>query len=185
MMQDDRYLDDAIDRTVRDMMDVDPAAGLTRRVLAKIDEPMRGRVLTFPRLAAITAFAAAAVVLAIAMLLHTSPRDSGQLATTTPPPPRAVNPPVANAVPSPSRPTPPPPTPTRTLNPSHPATAVDRHVEAASIASENDVVIAPLDAMEPIRFAPIGRQTIVVTTIGMDPIQISPLRMDPLSSTPQ
>jgi hypothetical protein len=180
-MQDDRYLDDAIDRTVRDMMDVDPAAGLTRRVLAKIDEPMRGRVLTFPRLAAITAFAAAAVVLAIAMVLRTSPRDSGQLATTTTP--RAVNPPVANAIPSPSRPTPLPPTPT--LNPSHRATAVDRHVEAASISSENDVVIAPLNAMEPIRFAPIGPQTIVVTTIGIDPIQISPLRMDPLSSTPQ
>jgi hypothetical protein len=156
---------------------------LTRRVLAKIDEPMRGRVITFPRLAAITAFAAATVVLAIAMLLRTSPRDSGQLATTTTP--RAVNPPVANAIPSPSRPTPPPPMPTRTLNPSHRATAVDRHVEAASIASENDVVIAPLNAMEPIRFAPLGPQTIVVTTIGIDPIQISPLRMDPLSSTPQ
>ena len=30
-MQDDSYLDDAIDRTVRDMMDVDPAPGLSRR----------------------------------------------------------------------------------------------------------------------------------------------------------
>src|SRR5262249_10275316 len=119
-----------------------------------------------------------------AMLLRTSPRDSGQLATTTPPP-RAVNSPVANAIPNPSRPTPLPTAPTRTLNQSHRPAAVDRPVEAASVASENDVVIAPLNAMEPIRFAPIGPQTIVVTTIGIDPIQISPLRMDPLSSTPQ
>src|SRR5262245_51861307 len=139
-MHDDKYLDDAIDRTVRNMMEVDPAAGLRGRVLARIDEPEPGRGLSFPRLAAMTALAAA-VVLAIAMLLRTSPRDSEQVATMPPP---AANPPVASVIPKVSQPTPPLPAPTPTPNQSRRAAAGDRRVEAANIASENVVVIAPL-----------------------------------------
>ena len=63
MQNDDRYLDDAIDRTVRDMLDVDPPAGLERRVLAQIEGTAIRRGWTFPRVAVVTALAAAAVVL--------------------------------------------------------------------------------------------------------------------------
>ena len=82
MQKDDRYLDDAIDRTVRDMLDVDPPAGLERRVLAQIEGPATRRGWTFQRLAVLTALGAAAVVLAIATLFRPVSRDVPVVATT-------------------------------------------------------------------------------------------------------
>jgi hypothetical protein len=181
-MQDDRYLDDAIDRTVRDMMDVDPAPGLSRRVLARIDEPATPRAFALPRLAVLSALGAAVVVLVIA-LFRPAPHESRRIATTTPSQPTGL--PLPSLMPDPTQFPLPPPVSTRIATPSRRAASVDRLVEAASVAPDSDVVIAPLGVMDPIRFAPVGPQTIVVATIGIDPIEVAPLKMDPLSSTPQ
>jgi hypothetical protein len=182
-MQDDRYLDDAIDRTVRDMMDVDPAPGLSRRVLARIDEPATRRAFASPRLAVLTALGAAVVVLAIAMLFRSAPHDPPRIAAT--PRSQPTDQPLQRLMPDPTQFPLPPPVSTRTATPSRRAANVDRLMEAASLARDTDVVIAPLGVMDPIRFAPVGPQTIVVATIGIDPIQVAPLKMDLLSSTPQ
>ena len=60
-------LDRAIDRAVRTMMHVDPAPGLRRRVLSRLDSPGAGRRLFLPGYA----WGAAAIVILIAGLMFT------------------------------------------------------------------------------------------------------------------
>ncbi len=83
----DARLDRAIDRAVREMMQVDPAPGLSRRVLSRINAPAEHR--TFPALRYGFAAAALAVVLSITMLPgHVEP----------PAPPKAPSPIVASGI---------------------------------------------------------------------------------------
>jgi hypothetical protein len=84
----DSRLDRAIDRAVREMMQVDPAPGLRRRVLSRINAPVEHR--TFPALRYGFAAAALAVVVLSFTLLpgHVEP----------PAPPKAPSPIVATGV---------------------------------------------------------------------------------------
>jgi hypothetical protein len=77
----DARLDRAIDRAVREMMQVDPAPGLSRRVLSRINAPAEHR--TFPALRYGFAAAALAVCLSITLLRVT-------WATHPPKAPRAI-----------------------------------------------------------------------------------------------
>ena len=63
-------MDMAIDRAVRRMMHVDPAAGFRRRVMSRIDAPPARRLFLFP------AYAAGAAALAILVLAVVVTRDS-------------------------------------------------------------------------------------------------------------
>src|SRR5262245_48993862 len=96
MQHDDKYLDDAIDRTVQGMLDADPAAGLQRRVLAEIEEPEARHRWALPRLA-IAALGVAIVALAIATLIRTPSREVPKIASTQAAP--AVRQPVTPAPP--------------------------------------------------------------------------------------
>ena len=84
----DARLDRAIDRAVREMMQVDPAPGLRRRVLSRINAPVEHR--TFPALRyGFAAAALAVVVLSITLMPgHVEP----------PAPPKAPSPIVATGV---------------------------------------------------------------------------------------
>jgi len=188
MQHDDRYLDNAIDRTVRGMLDAEPPAGLRQRVLAEIEGSSTRRAWTLPRLAVVTALGAAAVVLAFATLFRPGSHDVPKIATTRAEP--AARQPV-NPAPSAGAATPVTvpdrePDVERMAHKSRPRRSMsqDRVVEAANIAVEGGVTIAPLTELDPIRFAPVEAPTIAVTAIGIDSIQVAPLRLDPLSSTP-
>lgn len=92
-------LDRAIDRAVRQMMEVDPPAGLRRRVLARIDAPAPGRWAFFPRYAAAAA-ALAMLVLAVVFV----PRPSQAPAVVAEPPaPIAAEEPATRKPPVPLR----------------------------------------------------------------------------------
>jgi hypothetical protein len=98
-------IDRAIDRAVRDMMWTDPPAGLWRRVLSRLEAPLR-RPSLLPRFA--LAAAALVVVSTVAVLLRQSslppanaPRSTAAFAgsTKTLPPPSRVAPPTPPAAP--------------------------------------------------------------------------------------
>src|SRR5262245_61157193 len=91
---DDR-IDRAIDRAVRAMIQIDPPAGLRRRVLSRLDAPLRAPFL--PRFA-FAAAALAVLVIAIMVIRRGGPGDT----TGTPASIRAGTPAsVPHAVPSP------------------------------------------------------------------------------------
>src|SRR5262245_59697300 len=85
----DARLDRAIERAVREMMQVDPAPGLRRRVLSRINAPAERRALPVMRYA----FAAAA----LGVLLLSITLTPGHVAPPTPP--KAPSPIVATGVP--------------------------------------------------------------------------------------
>jgi hypothetical protein len=85
----DVRLDRAIDRAVRELMQVDPAPGLRRRVLSRINAPVEPRVFPVMRYG----FAAAALV-AIALSVTLMPGH-----VEPPTPPKAPSPLVATGVP--------------------------------------------------------------------------------------
>jgi hypothetical protein len=78
------HLDRAIDRAVRDMMDVDPRPGFRHRVLGRLD-PSSARWTLVPRFA-MTAGALAAVVLAVFVIGRDRGHDAGTDATPSRPP---------------------------------------------------------------------------------------------------
>jgi hypothetical protein len=99
----DKQLDDAIDRAVHEMMDVEPRAGFRQRVASRIEAPPP-RLLTPWRLATLGA-AAAVVVLVVAISFRPSdtvPRiASTEVAPAQPPvaqvPPAEIRPPAAES----------------------------------------------------------------------------------------
>src|SRR5437773_7997393 len=100
-------LDRAIDRAVRDLMWIDPAPGLRRRVLSRLDAPVRG--LGFlPRFAVVAATLAVLVVAAVLLRNSGTRPQVGQpsvVATATPAVAQPANSPVrqpSKSAPSPS-----------------------------------------------------------------------------------
>lgn len=107
-MRNERDIDDAIDRAVRDIMHVEPRAGFRGRVLGRLEQPGRaaGPVwFTLPRLAVAVA-AAMVLAIGIAVLLRNNapvaPADAPVVAQKEAPPPavevRPVAPPAADPV---------------------------------------------------------------------------------------
>src|SRR5947209_6166590 len=96
-------LDRAIDRAVRDLMWIDPPSGLRRRVLSRLEAPVRAS--GFPRFAVLAAALAVLVVAAVLLRESGSRPPVGQpsvVATTSP----AVVQPANSPVSQPSQPTP-------------------------------------------------------------------------------
>jgi len=95
-------LDRAIDRAVRTMMHVDPAPGLRRRVLSRLDSPGADRRLFLPGYA----WGAAAIVILIAGVMFTRAHRADPGAAVSQPstvaaeaPPRRENPAASTQVP--------------------------------------------------------------------------------------
>ena len=97
-MRSMRSMNDAIDTAVRDMMHVDPRPGLRRRVLSKLEPPVRTRswLPWLPWLLAPTgALAAAVLVVALLDDRTTSPAPVTTAMTSGATPPAAAPPPAA------------------------------------------------------------------------------------------
>jgi hypothetical protein len=183
-------LDNAIDRAVRGMMEVDPAPGLGGRVVDRLEDAPARRGLTL-------SFAAAAVTMALlaaVVLLQTiGPSETVQPAAPMSPAAQsaAVNPSPAGGVPtgdasSPPTPLPSPskgtidrvrdlPRPTVVFNGARDRVSAANARPAAAVADETPAPAMPI----PETFVPIS--PIVIAPISIAPIVISPLTVTPLA----
>lgn len=163
---ENRRLDEAIDRAVRELVQLDPPPALRARVLSRLDGSSR-RPAIWPRLAA----AAAGLVIVIGwFLLREAPPD-GQVApapqsAATSEPPAAVP-----AVPHPPEPGPaavrPP---TRAPAPPVAASRFDQPITAASLPEVATNGFARLEAIARIEFA-----TIEPALVLPPPLEVTPM----------
>ena len=171
-------LDHAIDRAVRDMMQVDPAPGIRHRVLGRLERPHARRPLLLPL--AIAA-ALAVVILSVALLRPAAPTPEPRYQVVSGPPAAGVaHEPVASAAPAlptnrtasaPERPRPAPSDrrPSRTLpRPSAIFPDTPGRVRAANVspASPAASAEAPGAAPLPEPLTPIAPITIAPMTTG-------------------
>jgi hypothetical protein len=193
-MADDRSrrpaLDEAIDRAVREMTNVEPRPGFERRVMARLDRPARPP-FAWPRLAITAGVVAAIVVLALVLRdgrVAPVPPDSGSVVSSETP---SAQPPRVAPVPTITRPRPSTVQTNRTV-PRPRRSPSDRAVAAASV----DVDAAPMDealmgespiaivsALEPPRALAvenIEQRPVNVPDIGMPAIDIAQLNVQPL-----
>jgi hypothetical protein len=174
-----KAIDDAIDHAVRMMTSREPAPGLDGRVLARLEPPTRGSVITVPRLVAVGL--AAAVLIAVVMTSSRAPVTTGPSITTNvptvPPAPRS-------------------PESTRRVRDvasgesvrqaTRTAPRTQRTVNAASLepTPETTVTVPALEVIEPIQVTAVRPVSMHMSEIAIEPIQVAPLRVEPLSSTP-
>jgi hypothetical protein len=183
-------LDRAIDRAVRTMMHVDPAPGLRRRVLSRLDSPGADRRLFLPGYA----WGAAAVVILIAGLMFTRAHRTEPGAAVAQPsavaaeaPPPRENPTASTQVPVEQTSTSPVPSRritreaipiprianvfgARTGSVSAAAdTTADSGVEAVRPGAEN-----PSNAVAPLVIAPLTPAPIETPAIVIPPLVIAP-----------
>jgi hypothetical protein len=182
---DDSRLDAAIDRAVRDLMSVEPRAGLRERVLAELTgEP--ARAAWWPRLALGSAAVAVAVVVLL-MIVNRPPAQPVDHTIAGAAPPAAAPPNTGESSKLPGG-TPPvrvdgPRARTTGGNP----VVEDRPIQAASIDMGESITIEPIAPVErlapidPIRIARLEAPT--VSDIGLKPITIERIEITPL--TPQ
>lgn len=182
----EKHLDDAIDRAVREMMNVDAGPAFRARVLARLDRPAPRR-LTWPRLAVVGA-AAAALVLAIVLTRTSDTRDPTPVAVGQPP--QAPAPTVARK--SEPAPLPAPEPAERTTHrsvapPGRGVPNITHYVPqgalTATVADEESAMpIDALDRIEPIAVAPLDRSPIAPAPIVIAPLTpISEVQIAPLS----
>lgn len=181
----DRQLDDAIDRAVRDMMNVDADAAFRARVFDRLDGPKRAHDGWRPMA---LAGATAVIVAVVTFMMTRDPRplpsasqesaSAGAPQAQVPAPPRAAvgvdnsRPRVERTASSATRQRTPP-----VFVANQPATGLI----VATAADEPAVSIEPLEAIEPIHVAPLPSPQFVaggVVVAPLDPIaevQIAPL----------
>lgn len=186
-MGSDRDIDDAIDRAVRDIMGVEPRAGLRGRVLDRLERPRAG-LFALPRLAGAAAMVAIAVIAFLVMRPAPERIPPPEIASATAPVGAPDTPPAGEAAPAPAAAAEPAPpqevprtAPRRTRTPAgldiveFPARGV---VAAATVAGAMppageavEVVPMPLDpgaqpiAIQAIRIEPLAVDRIVVAAI--------------------
>ena len=170
-MSDDR-IDKAIDRAVQGMLGVEPPAGFTARVRARLEAPRR-RPLVWP------ALASAAAVAAIIVFLVVSREPTG------------VSPALAplqsvRKAAAPEGEIPKPPAPPRS-EPGDPAATVPKRavtrvpVLAALPPFESDVVIVPLDPVGSIEVTTVSVEVIASPDIAVEWLPpIAPVSIQPL-----
>ena len=190
-----RDIDDAIDRAVRDIMSVEPRAGLRGRVLDRLDRPAAGW-LVLPRLAGAAAIVGM-VTISFLLIRPASQPDvppaaasrsraepiSPSGASLPAVPPSTVPQPAGPArraaardsAPPRERPAP-PRMPERPLRPQFPARGA---VAAASMPGEPTV--AP-ESLEPVERLPLpaGAPPIAIRTIQIEPLTIEPIVIAPI-----
>lgn len=176
----EREIDTAIDRAVRDLMDVDTDAAFRARVTARLHRPAR-RMLLRP-LAAV-ALTAAAVAIAVAWMRPSSPHvptSASVAAISTPtsapslPSTPGTGPERRSALPGTTTRT--PPGPRRTA-----AGEIPRGRVVAAAAEAPASTIAPLAAIDPIDVEPISQTSIAPSEIVVAPLSPIPdLEISPL-----
>jgi hypothetical protein len=182
----DRLIDTAIDDAVHGIMGAEPPAGLRQRVLRRLSEPERRRLVVTPRLAM------AGLVLLVA---------AGAFVVRTVYPARQGSIPMVSA-PGPVRPSEPSGTRVGTP-PAEPAAAgsrtpvaaraprafrapEERVVSATSVGDpDHGVDITPLEPLRTIEPAPMETETVRIDEIAVQPLQMEPVRIEPLSSMPR
>jgi hypothetical protein len=176
-MPSEREIDDAIDRTVRDIMSVDAPAGLRSRVIGRLERRAWSWV-ALPRLAAAGAAAALVVIVAFALFTPAAPAPGTvpEMARTDAPPAPPLEASTADPAPGPGSgrgvdPVPPegsplsfPPRGTVT------ATALPGDADANPPSAAPGTVTPPADD---------GR--LVVPPIRIEPLTIPPITIVPLS----
>jgi|SRR6516165_3107501 len=173
-------LDKAIDRAVREMLDVEPRADLRARVVARVDE-RRGSFQwpgsRFQRLAVLIG-AAAVLVLVLVLARRAEP--------PTPPPAIAAaqvpERPPAGATRQPPIGVPAAPAPLAATARNAVSQDPARVAYAASVDTTGTTAIDPLTAITPIGVAPIGQSSITPDPIGVRPLdRITEMQIAPLS----
>ena len=175
----EREIDTAIDRAVRDLMDVDTDAAFRGRVTARLQRPAR-RMLLRP-LAAV-ALAAAAVASAVVWMRPSStglPPSTAVAVTsapTTPTPPLAVGAGTDRGVALTGAAARREGSPRRTI-----AGPIPRGTVVAAVAEVPTSTIPPLTTVDPISVEPIAQAPIVPSEIVVAPLSpISELEISPL-----
>ena len=160
--------DTAIDRAVREMLDVEPPTGLRGRVMDRIESPRRGIAWTW--LAAPVAAAAIIVVAVMAPWRDAAPgRPTASAGVATVETPRGVPPSVATKTTEPVTPHAPKAT---SINATRIAVArPGRLVEAADAAAVEDVNFSAIDALA-------GPQAIAIERLA-DPLPSSMRSIEP------
>jgi hypothetical protein len=188
-------LDAAIDRAVREMLDVEPPPGLRGRVMDRIERNDPVTSAFRRKFWLVAAPVAAAAVIVIAVMAPW--RDAAPAARTSPPVVAGVETP--RVTPSPVSPKKPEP-PTEPKTPHVPrATSInagrvaapppDRLVAAAAVAAGEDVNFTVVEALAPppsiaIDNAP-GPAPSSIRSIEPAPLQIRALEITPLPETPR
>jgi hypothetical protein len=172
----EREMDTAIDRAVRDLMDVEPDAAFRAQVTARLHRPVRRAWA--PRLAA-GAVAMLAIVVALIWLRapQSATKTEGTAARTEPAAPSQRLRAAANPKPAA------PPFMTRSAKSTRrmAAPSIPRGTVIAAVAEMPFTSIAPLTGIEPISVAPIANTPITPPEIVVAPlspieeVQISPL----------
>ena len=179
----EREIDTAIDRAVRDLMNVDTDAAFRARVTARLQRPARRLLL--PRVAA-AALTVAAVAAAVIWMRPSAPDAPASAPKTEARGPVAVAPPQTDTAGSNRGAVLPttaalPPSRARTA-----AAAIPRGAVVAAVADAPASTIAPLTSLDPIDVEPISQVSIAPSEIAVAPLtpisemQISPL--DPLTA---
>ena len=175
----EREIDTAIDRAVRDLMDVDTDSAFRARVTARLRRPARRMLL---RPVAAVALTAAAVAVAVVWMRPSStglPRTTAVAVTSAPTTP---TPPVAAGA-GPDRVVALPGAAARTERSPRRAAAgpIPRGTVVAAVAEAPASTIPPLTAVDPISVEPIAQASIVPSEIVMAPLSpISELEISPL-----
>jgi hypothetical protein len=185
------HLDAAIDRAVREMLDVEPPAGLRGRVLDRLERPRRG--LGWMWIAAPIA-AAAVIVLAVMLPWRGEPWGTTPAPRVMPAPQVAVTASPQAPLPAPSSsplPRGPLPSPRAVVRPSGPQRLVsaarpagEGTLSAAMVppSAESDAGIDPLAPIAPITVAVVRPVNITPTEIVVSPLApITELQIAPLS----
>ena len=185
--------DKAIDRAVREMLDVEPPAGMRARVLRRIAlqaaSGSGGKDRFSRTIFWLAAPIAAAAMMALAVLLpqRATPPPAAVVRVETPRPP--VPPPAPAPASGPSlRSAPNPaqgsgaPRVAATRRPSV-TTAADRIVAAASVGPADDTTgIEPLQSIAPIRMAPLAEHRVATSDISVRPLnEITEVQIAPLN----
>ena len=179
----DSRLDIAIDRAVRQMMRVDPPAGLRGRVMRRLESPA---ARTFVPQFAFAGAALAAVLIAIVMMRPGAPGPSSEpaprLAAVVPPRPVETAPPPAAPPKDPATTQKAGPTGVRreALPPAPRIAEVfgqrDDRVAAANIASGNELGRRPSPA-EIFELSPSGTPSLRVTEFPIGALRLIPVRI--------
>ena len=167
-------VDDAIDRAVREMLDVEPPADLRARVMAQVSAP--GSRL--PAAGWILAPLAAAVLVLLAVFVARRGEPVPQTTVAHGPDVRLA-PPAASPL-TPSAPSVRPPAATRASGGSR--RAGNARIVVATVVDDGPTEIAPLKTIAPIAAAPIEQERIAPAEIAVRPLNtITEIQIAPLS----
>jgi len=173
----EREIDTAIDRAVRDLMDVDTDAAFRARVTARLQRPARRMLL---RPVAAVALTAAAVAVAVVWMRPSSPDVPTSTPVAVTSNPTAAAPPSTLGAGS-DRGSALPGAPIRTQPRRAAGGAIPRGTVVATVAEAPASTIAPLAVIDPIDVEPISQTPIAPSEIVLAPLSpISEMQISPL-----